>query len=53
MVRYLKVNVLPLLVVVTGIEAAIDLAGVVEHVTVLEFAPELKADSVLQQKHVA
>ncbi|MEW2739439.1 alkyl hydroperoxide reductase subunit F [Providencia sp. PROV130] len=34
----------------SGIEAAIDLAGVVEHVTVLEFAPELKADSVLQQK---
>lgn len=37
----------------SGIEAAIDLAGVVDHVTVLEFAPELKADSVLQQKHVA
>ncbi|MGG4607228.1 alkyl hydroperoxide reductase subunit F [Providencia sp. Me31A] len=34
----------------SGIEAAIDLAGVVDHVTVLEFAPELKADSVLQQK---
>src|SRR5699024_159572 len=32
----------------SGIEAAIDLAGIVKHVTVLEFAPELKADSVLQ-----
>ena len=31
----------------SGIEAAIDLAGIVKHVTVLEFAPELKADSVL------
>jgi alkyl hydroperoxide reductase subunit F len=34
----------------SGIEAAIDLAGIVEHVTVLEFLPELKADSVLQQR---
>jgi len=34
----------------SGIEAAIDLAGVVAHVTVLEFAPELKADAVLQRK---
>jgi alkyl hydroperoxide reductase subunit F len=34
----------------SGIEAAIDLAGIVEHVTVLEFASELKADSVLQAK---
>jgi len=34
----------------SGIEAAIDLAGVVKHVTVLEFMPELKADSVLQQR---
>ncbi|WP_081167277.1 alkyl hydroperoxide reductase subunit F [Lactococcus garvieae] len=34
----------------SGIEAAIDLAGVVEHVTVLEFLPELKADKVLQEK---
>ena len=34
----------------SGIEAAIDLAGIVEHVTVLEFAPELKADAVLQHK---
>lgn len=34
----------------SGIEAAIDLAGVVNHVTVLEFLPELKADSVLQER---
>ncbi len=34
----------------SGVEAAIDLAGVVKHVTLLEFAPELKADSVLQAK---
>jgi alkyl hydroperoxide reductase subunit F len=34
----------------SGIEAAIDLAGIVEHVTVLEFLPELKADAVLQQR---
>ena len=34
----------------SGIEAAIDLAGIVAHVTVLEFLPELKADIVLQQR---
>lgn len=34
----------------SGVEAAIDLAGIVEHVTVLEFLPELKADEVLQQR---
>jgi alkyl hydroperoxide reductase subunit F len=34
----------------SGVEAAIDLAGVVEHVTLLEFMPELKADDVLQRK---
>ncbi len=34
----------------SGIEAAIDLAGIVKHVTVLEFAPELKADKVLQDR---
>jgi NADH-dependent peroxiredoxin subunit F len=34
----------------SGIEAAIDLAGIVKHVTVLEFASELKADSVLQDR---
>ncbi|MDO4592965.1 MAG: FAD-dependent oxidoreductase, partial [Comamonadaceae bacterium] len=33
-----------------GVEAAIDLAGIVKHVTVLEFAGELKADAVLQKK---
>jgi len=31
----------------SGIEAAIDLAGLVEHVTVVEFAEQLKADAVL------
>ena len=34
----------------SGIEAAIDLAGVVGHVTVVEFLDELKADEVLQRK---
>jgi alkyl hydroperoxide reductase subunit F len=34
----------------SGVEAAIDLAGVVRHVTVLEFMPELKADAVLVSK---
>lgn len=34
----------------SGIEAAIDLAGITNHVTVLEFMPELKADSVLQKR---
>ena len=34
----------------SGIEAAIDLAGVVEHVTVLEFDGKLRADDVLQRK---
>lgn len=34
----------------SGIEAAIDLAGIVNHVTVVEFAPELKADAVLQER---
>jgi len=34
----------------SGIEAAIDLAGIVKHVTVLEFNPELKADEVLQNR---
>lgn len=31
----------------SGVEAALDLAGVVEHVTVIEFLDELKADEVL------
>ena len=34
----------------SGIEAAIDLAGLVGHVTVLEFMGELKADEVLQRR---
>ncbi|MDI7775574.1 alkyl hydroperoxide reductase subunit F [Asticcacaulis sp. EMRT-3] len=34
----------------SGVEAAIDLAGIVSHVTLLEFAPELRADAVLQRK---
>jgi len=34
----------------SGIEAAIDLAGLVEHVTVIEFAEQLKADAVLVNK---
>ncbi|MED4071540.1 alkyl hydroperoxide reductase subunit F [Priestia endophytica] len=34
----------------SGVEAAIDLAGIVKHVTVLEFASELKADQVLQER---
>ncbi|GAB2876660.1 alkyl hydroperoxide reductase subunit F [Microbulbifer echini] len=34
----------------SGIEAAIDLAGIVEHVTVLEFADTLRADDVLVRK---
>lgn len=34
----------------SGIEAAIDLAGLAKHVTVLEFLPELKADQVLQDR---
>jgi alkyl hydroperoxide reductase subunit F len=34
----------------SGVEAAIDLAGIVNHVTLLEFAPELKADAVLVKK---
>jgi alkyl hydroperoxide reductase subunit F len=34
----------------SGVEAAIDLAGIVEHVTLLEFADALKADAVLVTK---
>jgi alkyl hydroperoxide reductase subunit F len=34
----------------SGVEAAIDLAGVVAHVTLLEFADQLKADAVLVKK---
>ena len=34
----------------SGVEAAIDLAGIVGHVTVIEFLDELRADEVLQDK---
>jgi alkyl hydroperoxide reductase subunit F len=34
----------------SGVEAAIDLAGVVEHVTLIEFMDQLKADAVLVKK---
>lgn len=34
----------------SGVEAAIDLAGIVAHVTLLEFDSKLRADAVLQRK---
>jgi len=34
----------------SGVEAAIDLAGIVGHVTLLEFDSKLRADAVLQEK---
>ena len=34
----------------SGVEAAIDLAGIVAHVTLLEFDSQLRADAVLQAK---
>ncbi|MCH8543567.1 MAG: alkyl hydroperoxide reductase subunit F [Alcanivorax sp.] len=34
----------------SGVEAAIDLAGLVKHVTLLEFDDKLRADAVLQKK---
>lgn len=34
----------------SGVEAAIDLAGIVRHVTVLEYGTALKADDVLQNR---
>jgi alkyl hydroperoxide reductase subunit F len=34
----------------SGVEAAIDLAGIVSHVTLLEFDSTLRADAVLQRK---
>ena len=34
----------------SGVEAAIDLAGLVEHVSLIEFADQLKADAVLVNK---
>ncbi|UOM32571.1 alkyl hydroperoxide reductase subunit F [Acuticoccus sp. I52.16.1] len=37
----------------SGVEAAIDLAGITSHVTLLEFGAELRADEVLQKKLVS
>jgi alkyl hydroperoxide reductase subunit F len=34
----------------SGVEAAIDLAGLVKHVTLLEFSDALKGDAILQNK---
>ena len=34
----------------SGVEAAIDLAGIVGHVTLIEFMGEMRADAVLQKK---
>jgi alkyl hydroperoxide reductase subunit F len=34
----------------SGVEAAIDLAGLVSHVTLIEFDPELRADAVLVRR---
>ncbi|MBC7858867.1 MAG: alkyl hydroperoxide reductase subunit F [Burkholderiaceae bacterium] len=34
----------------SGVEAAIDLAGLVAHITLIEFGAELRADAVLQRK---
>ncbi|MDY7116202.1 alkyl hydroperoxide reductase subunit F [Halomonas sp. SSL-5] len=34
----------------SGVEAAIDLAGIVGHVTLVEFMDEMRADAVLQKK---
>ena len=34
----------------SGVEAAIDLAGIVRHVTLIEFDAQLRADEVLQRK---
>ncbi|GLR66108.1 alkyl hydroperoxide reductase subunit F [Acidocella aquatica] len=34
----------------SGVEAAIDLAGIVAHVTLIEFDAQLRADAVLQRK---
>ncbi len=37
----------------SGVEAAIDLAGIVKHVTLIEFDSNLRADAVLQSKLVS
>lgn len=34
----------------SGVEAAIDLAGIVKHVTLLEYSDQMRADEVLQRK---
>jgi alkyl hydroperoxide reductase subunit F len=34
----------------SGVEAAIDLAGIVDHVTLIEYGTDLRADAVLQRK---
>lgn len=34
----------------SGVEAAIDLAGIVKHVTLIEYSDQLKADQVLQDR---
>jgi alkyl hydroperoxide reductase, F subunit len=34
----------------SGVEAALDMSGIANHVTLIEFMPELKADKVLQDK---
>ncbi len=34
----------------SGVEAAIDLAGIVAHVTLIEYASQLKADAILESK---
>jgi NADH-dependent peroxiredoxin subunit F len=34
----------------SGVEAAIDLAGIVAHVTLIEFGAALRADAILQKK---
>lgn len=34
----------------SGVEAAIDLAGIVKHVTLLEFDSQMRADTILQEK---
>ena len=37
----------------SGVEAAIDLAGIVAHVTLIEYDSQLRADAVLQRKLVS
>ena len=37
----------------SGVEAAIDLAGIVDHVTLVEYDTQLRADAVLQRKLIS